>query len=271
MTAIGIFNNYDSTQSATTLDNLFVIGNGTADNKRTNAFVVKNTGECNINGNLINSGSITSESIQINTLSLPKNPNNNSNNKLNSSNNKLNYNININKTITHNALIYGNIENYHIGEPVFLLENQVYYLQLINNNLYKYTEINKDNYLKNSINQVPKLTNKNNGKFIGIITAIYPANTLLKISDYNNYIKIDNDTIDFTTHGDYIFKVNNNTIEHQTTSGGNKIYEIGDEILYDGRIIDPEQPLTRKLENMIIGKITYIPEDNTDYVSVFKS
>ena len=254
---------------------LFVIGNGTKTNDQeiitSDAFVVKDTGECNINGNLINSGSITSDSIQINTLILPKNPNNNSNNKLNSSNNNLNYNININKTITHNALIYGNIENYHIGEPVFLLENQVYYLQSINNNLYKYTEINKDNYLKNSINQVPKLTNKNNGKFIGIITAIYPANTPLKINEFNSYIKIDNDTIDFTTHGDYIFKVNNNTIEHQSTSGGNKVYEIGDEILYDGRIIDPDQSLTRKLENMIIGKITYIPEDNTDYVSVFKS
>ena len=50
----------------------------------------------------------------------------------------------------------------------------------------------------------------------------------------------------------------------------NKPYEIGDEIMYDGRIIDPEHPLTRKLEKMIVGTITCIPEDNTDYVSVFK-
>ena len=49
-----------------------------------------------------------------------------------------------------------------------------------------------------------------------------------------------------------------------------KLYEIGDEIMYDGRIIDPEHPLTRKLEKMIVGTITCIPEDNTDYVSVFK-
>ena len=57
---------------------------------------------------------------------------------------------------------------------------------------------------------------------------------------------------------------------HQTTSGTEKNYEIGDEIMYDGRIIDPEQPLLRKYENMIVGKITCIPENNTNYVSVFK-
>ena len=50
-----------------------------------------------------------------------------------------------------------------------------------------------------------------------------------------------------------------------------KVYEIGDEILYDRRIVDPEQPLSRKLEKMIVGTITYIPEDNISFVSVFKN
>jgi len=201
--------------------------------------------------------------------------NSSQNNRSNSINNQkssnINNSININKTITHNTLIDGNINNYHVGNPVFLIDNHIYSLEKINNNNFKYIEINKDNYLKNSINQVPKLTNKNNGKFIGVITAIYPANTLLKIDGFNSCIKIDNDTIDFATHGDYVFKVDNNKIKHNTTSGSSKIYEIGDEILYDGRIIDPELPLPRKLENMIVGKITYIPDDNTEYVSVFKN
>ena len=163
------------------------------------------------------------------------------------------------------------IDNYHVGIPVFLIDNHIYSLEKINNNSFKYIEINKDNYLKNSINQVPKITNKNNGKFIGIITDIHPNNTSLKVDGFNNCIKIDNDTIDFATHGDYVFKVDNNKINHQTTSGNSKVYEIGDEILYDGTIIDPEQPLPRKLEKMLVGTITYIPDDNTEYVSVFKN
>jgi len=183
--------------------------------------------------------------------------------------------INVNKTITHNTLIYGDIENYNIGDPVFIKDNKTYILQRKSNDgkypIYEYEEINDNNYSKNTINQIPMITNENNGKFIGIITAIYPANTPLKINEItSNYIKINNNTIDFATHGDYIFKVDNNTIEHQTTSESMKLYEVGDEILYDGRIIDPEQPLPRKIEKMIAGIITYIPENKTDYISVFK-
>ena len=183
--------------------------------------------------------------------------------------------VNVNKTITHNTLIVGELENYQVGQPVFIKDNKTYTLQRKSNDgkypVYEYVEIKGSNYVNNPINQIPIITNENNSKFIGVITAIYPANTPLKINEItSNYIKINNDTIDFATHGDYIFKVDNNTAEHQTTSGNMKLYEIGDEIMYDGRIIDPEHPLTRKLEKMIVGTITCIPEDNTDYVSVFK-
>ena len=85
----------------------------------------------------------------------------------------------------------------------------------------------------------------------------------------NNQVIFDIDTIDFATHGDYIFKVKN-VIEHKVTSGGSRLYQIGDEILYDGTIIDQNYPITRLQENNSVGVITFIPEDNTDYVSVFK-
>ena len=186
--------------------------------------------------------------------------------------------VNVNKTIIHNTLIDGNIDDYHVGMPIFIKGNETYTLQRKSNEgkypVYEYIKINKDNYIKNSINQIPMITHESNDykTFIGVITDVYPKNTPLKINEItSNYIKIDNDTIDFATHGDYIFKVDDNTIPHQTTSGSEKVYEIGDEILYDGKIIDPEQPLLRKYESMIIGKITYIPDDNTGFVSVFKN
>ena len=55
-----------------------------------------------INGNILLNGTIktsTINSIQINLHDVD---------------------VNINKTITHNTLIYGNINNYHIGDPVFI-------------------------------------------------------------------------------------------------------------------------------------------------------
>ena len=210
-----------------------------------------------INGNILLNGKIKTSTL--NTIQL----------------NISDIDVNVNKTIIHNTLIDGNIDNYQIGHPIFIKDNKTYTLQKKSNDgkypIYEYIKINNNNYMNNTINQIPMITNENNSKFIGVIIAIHPKNIPLKINEItNNYIKINNDTIDFATHGDFIFKVDNNTIEHQTTSGNSKVYEIGDEILYDGRIVDLDQPLTRRTEKMIVGTITYIPENNTDFVSVFK-
>ena len=228
-----------------------------------NLEIININGKALLNGNILLNGTIKSSLINASQINISD------------------IDVNVNKTITHNTLIYDNIENYQVGQPVFIKDNKTYTLQRKSNDgkypVYDYIEINNNNYLKNPINQIPMITyEQNNGEdnytFIGVITAIYPANTPLKINEItSNYIKINNNTVDFATHGDYIFKVDNNKIEHQTTSGNSKKYKVGDEILYDGKIIDPEQPLTRKLENMIVGKITCIPENNTEYVSVFKN
>ena len=189
--------------------------------------------------------------------------------------------VNVNRTITHNTLIYGDINSYKVGDPVFIKEGNVYILQRKFNDgkypIYEYEEINENNYIKNSINQIPMITNEDNGKFIGVITAIYLSGTPLKINEItSNYIKINNDTIDFATHGDYIFKVKNNIV-HNTTKKINdnvyesRLYQVGDKILYDGTIIDPDTPITSRLLSNCVGIITYIPENNSEYVSVFKS
>ena len=185
----------------------------------------------------------------------------------------------INNTIFHNAPITNNISEYNLGDPVFLSDdNKIYYLDKVDNSqdIYTYKEIT-NNFLDKSIDQIHKVQNiipSNNpyNKFIGVVIKINHKENIYKTSINGIVIetKLNIDTIDFATHGDFIFKVNDNTIEHQTTSGNMKVYEIGDEILYDGRIIDYDQPISRKLENSIVGKITYIPSDNINYLSVFK-
>jgi len=215
-------------------------------------------GNAILNGNILLNGQIKTSTINASQINISD------------------IDVNVNKTITHNTLIDGNINNYCVGEPVFIKNNKTYILQRISNDgkypIYEYIEINDTTYLKNTINQIPMVTNENNGKFIGIITSIYPINTPLKINDItSNYIKINNDTIEFATHGDYIFKVNDNTALHNTTSGSQKIYEVGDNILFDGTIIDSNTPITYNLIHNCVGCITYIPINNTDYVSVFKN
>ena len=190
---------------------------------------------------------------------------------------------NQNKTIYHNALINNDINKNLIGMPVFLNENnKIYYLQKIKNNKqqnikyynqYKYIELTRDNYIDNSINQVPMVQLENNNNFIGVITNIYKSGDVYNINDtLNTKIIINNDTVDFATHGDYIFKIRNN-IPHIFTDENKepRLYKIGDKILYDGTIIDDNTPITNNILKNTVGIITYIPIDNINYVSVFKN
>ena len=180
-----------------------------------------------------------------------------------------------NQTITHNAPIKNNIETYTIGSPVFLSNRHKTYklkqIKVFNNiPVYKYVEITKDNYLENTTNQIPLVSNETSNNFVGIITKINKNGSVYTLNNnLNSKIIILNNTIDFATHGDYIFRTQNN-IEHNTTSGGLRNYKIGDELLYDGTIIDDDTPITNKILKKSIGIITYIPDNNTDFVSVFK-
>ena len=182
-----------------------------------------------------------------------------------------------NQTIIHNMPIIDNIENYSIGVPVFISdENKIYKLheiEPINNldNCYEYIDIT-DTITIYPTDPIPKVQLKDNSKFIGIVSGIYNSYEPYKIETVGSTTEfhINCPTVKVSTHGDFIFKVDNNTIEHETTSGGSKVYEVGDEVIYDGRIIDPNIPLIRKYESMIVGRITCIPKNNTKYISVFR-
>jgi hypothetical protein len=161
----------------------------------------------------------------------------------------------LNKTIIHNCPVIESIENYKLGFPVFL-SNYVHKLVYDEvNNYYKYIpSISTDN--ENCIPSVKSSGTSN--EFLGIITKIYNsmdnfACGKLLMTD----IKINQDTIIFATHGDYIFKVNDTSI-----------YNIGDSITYTGDIIDLNKNLTLSIISSYIGIVTNIIDNTT--LSVFK-
>lgn len=66
-----------------------------------------------------------------------------------------------------------------------------------------------------------------------------------------------NKCITFASHGDYMFNVEDSSL-----------YEIGDVVLYDGRILEDELAVSSLLLQSVVGKITAIVDKHT--VSVFK-
>ena len=154
----------------------------------------------------------------------------------------------LNKTITHNAPITENIDNYKIGYPVFM-SGEVY-------NLIDGKYINETD----SVDCIPSVKSTGTYKeFLGIIVNKHKTGEKVTIG---NVIKTDviinQDTIDFATHGDFYFSVNDSSI-----------YSIGDTILYDGTIVDDELPITNKIIKSTIGSVTGII--NEKCISIFKS
>lgn len=171
----------------------------------------------------------------------------------------------INTTIIHNMPVIGDINNYKIGLPVFISNNGlVTKLQKNEIGEYTYIKITKDNFMNNTTNLVPYIQLEDNNNFIGIISAVYKANNLVQ-----NNIIINQPTIDISTHGDYLFKTDR-TIEHYTTSRFKRLYKIGDEILYNGDIIDNNEQINNNILKNSVGIITGFIDDVYDYVSVFK-
>ena len=78
-------------------------------------------------------------------------------------------------------------------------------------------------------------------EFVGVIT---------EIDEKNNCIT-------FASHGDFLFYVDDSNI-----------YQIGDVILYDGKILDENYAMTLKIQQSIVGKVS--GKINEHYISIFK-
>ena len=79
-------------------------------------------------------------------------------------------------------------------------------------------------------------------EFVGIITSV----------------DTENGCVTFATHGDYLFNVDDASQ-----------YEIGDVVLYDGSILDDDTPITSRIQQSIIGKVTSKIDVKT--LALFKS
>ena len=154
----------------------------------------------------------------------------------------------INTTITHNAPIVESLNNYEIGSPVFM-----------SGHLYRYGE---GTYVEETTSTDCISSVKSTGtykEFLGIVVNKHKNGDKVTIGDVVKYdVEINQETVDFATHGDYYFRVDDSSK-----------YKIGDTVLYDGSIVDDDIPITNKIIKSTIGSITGII--NEHYVSVFKS
>ena len=140
----------------------------------------------------------------------------------------------LNTTITHYCPIEAgeDINRYDIGKPVFL-----------SGHVYKYFN---DKFVSSTATDTTDcicsvVINGTWKEYVGIVTSI----------------DIKNKCITFASNGDYLFYVDDSNI-----------YQIGDVVLYDGRIVDEDYAITLKISQSIVGKIT--AKLNEHFVALFK-
>ena len=157
----------------------------------------------------------------------------------------------INQTITHNAPLTESIDNYEIGCPVFM-SGKVYNYDL---KTHRYVEGNRT-----SDNCIPSVRSSGTYKeFIGVCIFRHHKGESTTVGDViKSDVVVNEDTIDFATHGDFVFKVDDSSK-----------YNIGDTVLFDGTVLDDDIPLTNKINKSIAGRVTGIIDDET--VALFKS
>lgn len=139
---------------------------------------------------------------------------------------------NWNTTIAQYCPNEGNINDFKFGVPVFM--SSKVYKRLDNEWIASTTTDRTD-----CISSVQ--LNGNHKTYVGVCVEI----------------DLDNNSITFGSHGDFMFNVENSSL-----------HEVGDVILYDGRILEDDLTVTSLLLQSVVGKITSIIDDYT--VSVFK-
>ena len=154
----------------------------------------------------------------------------------------------LNTTITHNAPLEESLDNYVIGKPVF-----------ISGNVYKLKE-GKYVDRTDTTDCIPSV--KTEGKYkeyLGIVVAKHKAGETVTVGDVVKHdVIISQDTIDFASHGDFYLKVNDSWP-----------YQVGDTVLYNGDIVNDEEPMTNKIQRMIAGVVTAIVDPGT--LAIFKA
>ena len=169
---------------------------------------------------------------------------------------------NSSRTITHLSPVLSDedYENIEVGQPVFRSGN-VYKIQTVEGTTDEFEFV--DSSVNDMTDCVPGVKSSGTYKqFIGIVTAKHDKNVVFKIDDAVTYVeKFTQNTVEFATHGDFMFKIPSG---HTSSE-----YSVGDEIMFDGSIVDDESPLTMKISRSLIGSVTKIFE-NEGFLAVFK-
>lgn len=153
-------------------------------------------------------------------------------------------------TITHNAPINEPLESFQIGMPVFTT------------GLVHHFDYDNGIYKPGGGSPIDCITSmKTSGsykQYMGICVAKHDKGDEIEVGEaLKTKIVMKQPTIDFATHGDYYFRVNDSSY-----------YEIGDIVLFDGNKLDDELCITTKIMSSIVGKVTGIIDEHL--LAVFK-
>lgn len=157
------------------------------------------------------------------------------------------------KSLTYIVPITEDILNYNVGCPVFA-SGSIYKLsQSVNG--YSFTETTT----YTTQNYIPSVkTTGTYQEYVGIIKKIYLIGDLLKYGTILiNEMPLLQNAVELITNGNYTVYI------------GSKVCEVGDEITYDGDVIDDTLPLTNTVKRKSAGVVTHL-FTGTDYVSVIK-
>ena len=146
-------------------------------------------------------------------------------------------------TITHYCPIEAGeeISYYKIGKPVFMSGHV--YKRVIDTQDENINPIWQSSTINDSTDCICSVIVDGSWKdFVGIITDVDSENGCIK----------------FATHGDYLFYVDDANL-----------YQIGDVLLYDGRILDEDYAMTLKIQQSIVGKVS--GKINEHYLALFKA
>ncbi len=157
------------------------------------------------------------------------------------------------ETVLHTALMNNSAEfnNLALGMPVFADGNTY---KIVNDEFIASTD-------EDYTDCVPGCTVSGTYKtFLGICVKKYAANTRkLNGVGLSRYIEFTQNCIEFATHGDYLFK----------TATPHSEVTVGDTIMYDGSVVNDEQPMTNRVSKSIVGTVTKIFNSTT--FAVFKT
>lgn len=138
-------------------------------------------------------------------------------------------------TITHYAPIEAGqeISSFKVGKPVFA-SGHVY--KRVNGKWLSSTVTDRSDCI---CSVVIDGTYK---EFVGVITEVHELNGC----------------VTFASHGDFLFNVDNANL-----------YQIGDVILYNGKILDEDYAMTLRIQQSIVGKVTAKINETT--LAIFRS